>query len=61
MHLQHAGSRSWDLSTRNGAMTLLGRNVASLEFSECWQLFLCQIKDEELMLKHDINHWYECL
>ena len=43
-------------------MTLLDRNVASLEFSDL-ATFLCnsQIKEEELMLKHDINHWYEGL
>ena len=28
--MQHAASRSWDLSSRNGVMTLLGRNVTSL-------------------------------
>ena len=41
MHLQHAGSSSWNLFSINGIMTLLGRNVASLAFSDCWQLFLC--------------------
>ena len=40
-------------------MALSGRNNASLEFSDCWQLscVTLQIKEEELMLKHDINHW----
>ena len=54
MHLQHAGSKSWDISSRNGVVTLLGRNVASLGFSDCWQFFLSHSsnKEGELMLKH---------
>ena len=28
--MQHAATRSWDLFSRNGVMTLLGRNVTSL-------------------------------
>ena len=62
--MQHAGSRSWDLSSRKGVyVTPSDRNVANLSFRTVsnFSCITLEIKEAELILKRDINHQYECL
>ena len=36
------------LIQEHGVMTILGRNVNSFEFSDCWQLLLCQVSQKKV-------------